>query len=314
MTSKWPRFLGKQRYELIDPVGTGGMAAVFRARDLFGKRDCAVKLLLPSAARSQKTRHRFLTEARTMAVLDHANVVRILDVGQEDEHYFFVMELAAGGSLADYLRRHGARGPREALALVYQVLMGLDYAHTAGVVHRDIKPHNMLLEVPPDPARDADANVFTQRQVVKLTDFGIAKHIAASQGSRITGTGDTLGTLAYMPPEQRVDPRRAGPEADIYGVGATLYILVTGRRPFDLAMAGMDPTVMERLHPAIRPIVRTATATRPEDRYPTARHMGEAVAATWAELDPGAVDRQRMVDDFDLAGDTIVAPHTIDEG
>ena len=275
-----PETLSAGRYVLKETLGTGGMASVFRVADTWFNADRALKLLLPHNARSEKTRARFVHEARTMSVMDHRNIVRIQDVGEEEGHYYFVMELAAGGSLSSYLRRYGQRPALEAIMLAVQVLRGLDYAHTAGVVHRDIKPHNMLLTDPPDPEAMSEGRV----NVVKLTDFGIARIVAMTHGARLTGTGDTLGTLAYMSPEQRADPRRAGPAADIYGVGATLYILLTGRRPFDLAMANIDAKVMERLPVELRGIVRRATAHRPEDRFQTAGGMAEALMEAYVEL------------------------------
>lgn len=227
-----------------------------------------------------------------MSRLAHPNIVRIRDIGQEEDHFYFVMEICAGGSLAHYLRKNGQRPAAEALAYMFQVLQGLEFAHSNEVVHRDVKPHNMLLS----------------GEVVKLTDFGIARTLSGDQGARITGTGDTLGTLAYMSPEQRVDPRKAGPTADIYGVGATLYILVTGRRPFDLAMASLDPTVLERLPPALRPVVRRSTAHRPSDRYPTARAMAEAVAEAWETQDPSAVKADDIMHAFpDQPSETLLS-------
>lgn len=297
-----PSTLGRQRYTLGEPLGSGGMAVVYRALDRWNNDACAIKLLLPHASQSDKTRSRFLHEARTMAALDHVNVIRVRDVGEEDGQYYFAMELAAGGSVADLVRRHGARRPHEALGYVLDVLKGLEYAHVAGVVHRDVKPHNMLL--------DAPWSAENPQPRVKLTDFGIARLVAAPTGSRITGTGDTLGTLAYMSPEQRVDPRNAGPESDVYGVGATLYILVTGRRPFDLAVAHQDPSVHERVPEPLREIVRKSTMPRPADRYRTAREMGAAVAAVMGQLDP-AFEVASALDAFAMDGsDTIVAPHT----
>ena len=287
-----PRTLGGGRYDIREPLGSGGMATVYRAWDNELGDACALKLLLPHNARSEKTRERFTREAGTMSRLSHPNIVRIRDIGQEDDHFYFVMELCPGGSLAHYLRRQGQRPPAEALAYMLQVLQGLEYAHSNDVVHRDVKPHNMLLH--------GDA--------VKLTDFGIARTLSSDQGSRITGTGDTLGTLAYMSPEQRVDPRKAGPTADIYGVGATLYILVTGRRPFDLAMASLDPTVLERLPAALRPVVRRSTAHRPSDRYTTAREMAEAVAEAWEQLDPGQVKAGSIMEAFpDASSETLIS-------
>ena len=286
-----PSSLGSGRYDVGEPLGSGGMATVYRAHDHEQGDACALKLLLPHNARSEKTRERFTREARTMSRLGHPNIVRIRDIGEEQDHFYFVMELCQGGSLAHYLRRTGQRPAAEALAFVFQVLQGLAYAHSQGVVHRDVKPHNMLL---------------TGDQV-KLTDFGIARTLTAESGNRITGTGDTLGTLAYMSPEQRVDPRKAGPTADIYGVGATLYILVTGRRPFDLAMVSLDPTVLERLPPALRPVVRRSTAHRPGDRYQTARAMATAVAEAWEAMVPSAFRAESVMVGFpEVSGSSLV--------
>lgn len=290
-----PETLADGRYKLMEPLGTGGMAIVYRVLDHWTGTHCALKLLLPARARSPKTRQRFLHEARTMAHLDHPNIVRILDVGTDAGHDYFVTELAAGGSVAHLLVRHGPRTGREALSFAYQTLQALDYAHAAGVVHRDVKPHNMLLDLPGSAEPTAD-------QVLKLTDFGTARVLATADSSRITGTGDTLGTLAYMAPEQRVNARGAGPTADVYGVGASLYIMATGRRPFDLALASLDPTVLDRLSPTLRPIVRKATAHLPGDRYPSAAAMAEAVQEAWRDLP----------EDDDTPGATELEPFAMD--
>ena len=275
-----PETLCEGRYLVKEPLGTGGMAAVYRVTDTWFNVDRALKLLAPHNARTEKTRARFIHEARTMSAMDHPNIVRIQDVGEEDGLNYFVMELARGGALSTYLSRYRQRPPLEALMFAIQALRGLEYAHANGVVHRDMKPHNMLLAEFPDP----EAMTRGGGNMIKLVDFGIARIVAMASGTRLTGTGDTLGTLAYMSPEQRADPRRAGPAADIYGVGATLYILITGRRPFDLAMANLDPRVMERLPPELRPIVRRATAHRPDDRFPTAREMADAALEAYQEL------------------------------
>lgn len=284
-----PTELAEGRYEVIEPLGTGGMAAVYRVNDRWFDEHRALKILLPHASRSERTRTRFLQEARTMARLNHPNVVRIHDVGTDGEKLYFAMELCKD-SLARHLRLNGPCKPGDGLQYIFGVLQGLAHAHTAGVVHRDMKPHNML---------------FGLDGRVKLTDFGIARVLAMSSDNRITGTGDTLGTIAYMAPEQRLDPRRAGPTADIYGAGATLYVLITGRRPFDLAMVGLDPSVMERLPKPLRPVVRKATAHRPSDRYPDARAMAAEVAAAWEELDPEMPAAARM-DGFDADADNTV--------
>ena len=275
------------------------MASVYQVRDHWFNQDLALKLLLPHNSRSDKTRTRFLNEARTMSQLDHTNIIRVHDIGDEDEHFYFVMELATT-SLSTHVRRHGRMSPELAVKYMFQALRGLEYAHTAGVVHRDIKPHNMLLGI--------------DERELKLTDFGIARVLAMSTDARVTGTGDTLGTLAYMSPEQRVDPRRAGPPADVYGIGATLYILVTGRRPFDLAMSAIDPTVMERLPPPLRTVVRQSTAHRPDDRYQTAKSMASALLEAHHELCPDAPPLVDDMSDFGQAADadTIVQVSTTD--
>jgi len=285
-----PANLAEGRYELIEAIGSGGMASVYRVRDHHKDVDRAVKILNEHGASKNKTRSRFLNEARTMSQLDHPNIVRIFDIGEEDGHYYFVMEIAEHGSLAVHMRQRGSLPLQTALRYAFEALQGLEHAHTAGVVHRDIKPHNILL---------------SEDDCVKLSDFGIARLLSDAESMRITGTGDMLGTVAYMAPEQRIDPRKVGPEADIYSVGATLYMMITGRRPMDLALAKLDPTVLERLPANVRPIVRTAIAHRPEDRYPTARQMAEALAGIMAEED-SSLTAEVLVDPFDEDDQTIL--------
>jgi len=311
MKENGPESLGAGRYEVIEPVGSGGMAVVYRARDQWLQREVALKVLTPAGARSANTRTRFLQEARTMASLDHPHVVRVLDVGRDGQTYFLAMELAVGGSISSYIKAFGTRPTRESLSLIYQVLLGLGYAHDAGLVHRDIKPQNLLLTHGLNPEADAKAELFSPRQQVKLADFGIAKHLHAAEQKRLTGAGDTLGTLAYMAPEQRADPRDARPETDIYGVGASLYIMATGRSPFDLAIADIDPTGVQRLPRALREVVTRATAERPEDRFGSAKEMGEAVANAWDEVGPDAEGVSSTASE--AAGITIAVPLDDDE-
>ncbi len=323
---KPPESLADGRYVLHEPLGTGGMATVFRVTDTWFGVDRALKLLAPHNASSEKTRTRFVHEARTMSVMDHPNIVRIQDIGTEGLHYYFVMELSAGGSLATYLRRHGRRPALEGLRLMVQVLRGLEYAHQAGVVHRDIKPHNMLLTDVADPARMA----MGQANQVRLTDFGIARIVKKKipRGDRLTGTGDTLGTLAYMSPEQRSDPRSCGPATDLYGVGATMYIMLTGRRPFDLSMASLDDKVIHRVQPELRPIVRKAVAHRPEDRFSSAREMADAILEVYEgvcggdpeemgfleAVDAGPLPSGRVAQAYETAAAMDGAPPDLTEG
>lgn len=277
-----PSTLGAGRYALAEAVGHGGMAIVYRASDSQTGEDVALKLLNPVAATVEKARTRFLTEARTMAQLSHANIVRVRDIGEENGYFWFTMDLAQHGSMHRLMRRAGPADPLYTLNLVFQLLMGLEHAHRAGVVHRDVKPHNMLLFAPDD---------------VRLTDFGIAR-VASTKHAGLTGTGDTLGTIAYMAPEQRLDPRRVGPVADLFGVGATLYVLLTGRRPLDLALSKLEPSVLASTPEALRHVIRRATAQRPDDRFPSARSMALACAEAWEAIDE-TVRFADLVDRFD---------------
>lgn len=276
-----PTSLGSGRYELLDPLGSGGVSTVFQAKDRRTDADCAIKVLLSHAATKPRARTRFLQEAHTTSHLQHPNIVRVHEIGDEGPPFFYVMELAAG-SLAHHVRTVGACDPPSALGFVFQVLRALDHAHLAGVVHRDVKPHNMLL--------------MADTGALKLTDFGIAKWVDGP-GPPLTRPGDALGTLAYMAPEQRTDPRNAGPRSDLYGVGATLYNLLTRRRPFDVVMADTDASVLLRLPEPIRPLVRRSTAPHAEERFDSAFEMAEAVAEAWASLDP-AVDAAELMSTF----------------
>ena len=189
------------------------MAVVYKAFDTRLDVPRAVKLLKSDVDKLGQLR--FFDEARTMAKLHHRNVVMVHDVASDGQNAFLVMELIEGGSLADYLQQHGVLPQRMAADVGIAVLEGLAVAHENGVVHRDIKPHNILVDGEGTP---------------KVTDFGIAQ----AAGYATTRTGAMVGTLAYMAPEQRVDAKGVDLRADIYAVGGTLYNLLTGVDPFDL--------------------------------------------------------------------------------
>lgn len=284
-----PDEFGDGRYTVVSLLGTGGMAQVYRVVDHWSGADRALKVLRKMPARSERTRTRFIQEARTMRQLDHPNVVRISDVHADGPEYFFSMELC-NESLAKRLRAHGPMAAADVARYGIGVLRGLEHAHKAGVVHRDVKPHNMLVGL--------DGQI-------KLTDFGIARILDEGQRSRITGTGDTLGTIAYMSPEQRLDARAATPAADIFSVGATMYVLLTGRRPFDLAMSNLKRSVLEKVPPELRVVIRRSTAHRPEDRYLTAGEMANQLSEAWERLDPDATYGD-VVEEGVLEEDTLV--------
>ena len=189
------------------------MATVYLAHDEELDRAVALKILAENLAGDATFRDRFEREARLAARLSHPNVVRVFDVGESDGRPFIVMEYVEGHTLADELGRHGPLAPERAVDLALQICSGLEAAHASGLVHRDVKPRNLLLR--PDG-------------VLKIADFGIAR---AAESTRLTEIGTILGTAAYLAPEQ-AEGVEATPAADLYSVGAVLYELLTGRVPY----------------------------------------------------------------------------------
>ncbi len=206
-------------YEIETEIGRGGMAIVYRARDPRLKRGIAVKLLPPDLAFRDDIRMRFLREAETSARLSHPNIVPIYTVDERDGLVYFVMALVEGESVGDRLRRLGALPILETRRILREVADALAYAHEHGVVHRDIKPDNILLDK------------HTGRAMV--TDFGIAR--AATDdgpGAGLTATGAAIGTPAYMSPEQCAGDRAMDGRSDLYSLGAVGYQMLTGQPPF----------------------------------------------------------------------------------
>jgi serine/threonine-protein kinase len=257
------------RYLLEGRIGSGGMGTVYRARNTRIDRQVAIKFLHPALAANAVLVARFLREARAANAVDHPNVVRVLDVGK-DQHGlpFLVQELLEGEDLEAYLRRAGhLLEPRPALQLVMPIIDALEAAHLNGVVHRDIKPENIFLHV----SRGA---VFP-----KLLDFGVSRMVVV--GTNITGDGTSLGTPAYMPPEQVYDARKAGTHADIWALGVILFRLFSGKLPFngdtifDLLSAVVSapiPRLTEvcNVDPQLDRIVERCLRRSPEARYPSA--------------------------------------------
>jgi serine/threonine protein kinase len=202
------------RYRLEQPLGHGGMASVFLARDTELERPVAVKLLAENLTGDPSFRERFVREARLAARLSHPNVVSVYDAGEDGGRPYIVMEHVDGESLADVLASRGRLAPEDARALALQAASGLAHAHGAGLVHRDVKPQNLLL--------GSDGTL-------KIADFGIAR---AAEATALTQAGTVLGTAAYLSPEQALG-EEVGPAADVYSLGAVLYELLTGRPPFE---------------------------------------------------------------------------------
>jgi serine/threonine-protein kinase len=258
------------RYRIERPLGRGGMARVDLARDVELDRLVAVKVLAPELAADPELRQRFVQEGRLAARLGHPNVVGILDAGEEDGVPFIVMEYVDGETLADVVRRRGPLPWQEAVGLAAQALAGLEHAHAAGLVHRDVKPGNLLLR--------ADGQL-------KVADFGIAR---AAETSGITRDGTILGTAGYLAPEQ-ARGERVGPEADVYGAAAVVYELLTGRPPRQIASleelvaAEHEPIPpVGALEPSVPPDVEEAVmrglAADPR-RRPSARELRSLLAA-----------------------------------
>jgi serine/threonine protein kinase len=254
------------RYALVRKLAEGGTAIVHLGWDEHDKQWRAIKTLLPEYARRPALRHRFENEARTMQALVHPNIVTVYDAGQEGETAYLVMELAEGGSVIDWVERHGRMPARMACQVVLDVCAGMAYAHDHGVIHRDIKPQNVLVA--------ADG-------VCKVTDFGIAQIV---EETRMTMTGTVMGTLGYMAPEQHESAKHADARADIYSLAATLYTLLMGEAPTHLFMA--DDRDFEGIAPPVVEVIRKGSQYRRELRFESMHAFHEALAAARDTLPP----------------------------
>jgi serine/threonine-protein kinase len=201
------------RYRTEDVLGRGGMASVYLARDGELDRAVAIKVLAEHLADTPGFRERFMREAKLAAQLSHPNIVQVFDVGEENGRPFIVMECVEGSTLADEAKQRGPLDPADVVDLALQICGGLEHAHAAGLVHRDIKPQNLLLR--PDGT-------------VKIADFGIAR---AAETTKLTQAGSVVGTAAYLAPEQALGEEVTA-AADIYSLGCVLFELLTGRTPY----------------------------------------------------------------------------------
>jgi len=270
------------RYRLESRLGFGGMSTVHLALDLRLERQVAVKLLAEHLADDPAFVSRFQREAQAAARLIHPNVVQVFDSGRDEgsAQYFIVMEYIEGQSGAEILRDDGWVEVDEALSIIEQACEGLHYAHRHGVVHRDVKPGNLLR---------------SREGVVKLADFGIAK---ATEQSSITQVGSVLGTAAYLAPEQ-ARGEEAGPSADLYALGVVTYQLISGRLPYEatsltelaLKQQQEEPATLDTLVAAVSPeladAVAIALALDPRDRYKTAQEMRRALHDGARGISPG---------------------------
>jgi serine/threonine protein kinase len=262
------------RYVVEKTIGRGGMATVELARDTELDRLVAVKRLFAWLVSDEIFRERFLREARMAAALSHPNLVAVFDVGEEDGLPYIVMEYVEGETLADLMRRSGRVDPGQAVDLLLQVCAGLEHAHAAGLVHRDIKPQNLLVR--------SDG-------VAKIADFGIARTL---QATRLTQVGTVLGTAAYLAPEQAAGERVTA-AADIYSLGAVGYELLSGRTPYeleslaDLALERKPPAPLPDVPAELDSIIFRCLSRDPADRPPSAALVAREL--THASSEPPTV-------------------------
>src|SRR3954471_21908198 len=263
------------RYRLDRRLGAGGMSTVFLAIDTVLERQVAVKLLAEHLADDEVFVMRFRHEALAAARLQHPNIVQVFDSGKDESshRHYIVMEYVDGPSCSDLLREHGQLGIEDTVRIVVEACHGLDYAHRAGVVHRDVKPGNLLIS--------------NETGAVKLADFGIAK---AAEQTRVTQVGSVLGTAAYLSPEQ-AQGKEAGPASDIYSLGVCAYQLLTGRLPYEysslteLALKqqneGFDPIRRYRseVPQELDRAVQLCLSRDPDCRYGSALELAEALEA-----------------------------------
>ncbi|HPC82194.1 MAG TPA: protein kinase [Thermoanaerobaculaceae bacterium] len=270
-------------YVLEERIGAGGMGEVWKGRHELLARPVAIKSIAPHLAADPEFANRFRLEARAQAALVHPRIVAVTDFFYIPEGFFLVMPLIDGESLERRLQRQHPLPVADAFAIALDILDALAYAHGKGVIHRDVKPANILV--------DPQGHGY-------LTDFGIALMIGQQ---RLTRTGTSIGTPHYMSPEQILRPRQLDHRTDIYSFGCVLYEMLAGRPPFDAATEGADPdfvvkdahlrtpappprTFNPALPPALEPIILRALAKRPEDRYQSCAELASALTA--AALEP----------------------------
>jgi Protein kinase domain len=263
----------RDRYHLDRKVAGGGMGTVFAATDQKLNREVAIKILADHLADDESFVERFRREARAVAGLGHPNIANVYDYGEDGGCHFIVMELAPGRDLARVLREEGPLEPKRVVPIVMQICAALGHAHAAGIVHRDVKPANVILD-------DAGG--------VKVTDFGIAR---AAGDSKLTMTGSVLGTAHYVSPEQ-ANGAPLTPSSDIYSLGIVTYELLTGALPFTgeslmaVAMRHVSEDVPAPSHlnpdvPAeLDEVVRRATKKEPRERFADALEMAAALSGT----------------------------------
>ncbi len=268
-------------YRILKELGAGGMGSVYLAKQISLDRTCALKTIQAKWAQNPRVIARFIREAYAAAQLTHHNVVQIYDLGVDGNTNFFSMELVSGGSLDDQLKSKGKLPPKLAATLILQASRGLKFAHDHGMVHRDIKPANLMM-TSDGMVKVADMGLVktqTADELPRGDDTDVQSLVLASARSQVTAIGSSMGTPAYMSPEQSADATNVDKRADIYSLGCTFYALLTGKPPFD-GNTMLEVITKHRVEKIVRPeriisglptvlgdVIERMTAKKPEDRY-----------------------------------------------
>jgi serine/threonine-protein kinase len=264
------------RYRIEDRLGSGGMSSVFRATDTILERTVAVKILAEHLSDDERFVARFRREALAVAKLVHPNIVQVYDTGIDSDRHYIVMEYVRGRSGAQLLQAEGKLDPETTVEIGVQACAGLDYAHRHKIIHRDVKPGNLMIIGGPAGGGD---------MTVKLADFGIAR---ASEQTRITQVGSVVGTAAYLAPEQ-ARGEEATPSSDVYSLGVVLYQFLTGRLPYEgasLAELAVRQQSEQALHPSsyndavpqtVGDAVLVALESDPAHRFAAAGELADAL-------------------------------------
>ena len=278
------------RYEVLKRVGSGGMADVYMAKDHKLNRNVAVKVLKSEYVEDEKFLKKFETEAQAVARLSHPNIVNIYDVGIEDGINYIVMELAEGITLKEYIRKKGYLSPKETVEISTQIASAISHAHKNHIIHRDIKPQNILV---------------SDTGIIKDTDFGIAK---ATSSNTVTSTATAMGSVHYISPEQ-AKGRFCDEKSDIYSLGITMYEMVTGHVPFDhengvtIALMHLQneitppSQIRDGIPDSLEKIILKCTMKKPEERYQTADDLIADLRLVFEDTSGGYVGVVPAIDD-----------------